>query len=39
MIDKMMAIKRTRIAKVIGHLSDARMQVVDRALQAWLSLD
>jgi mRNA interferase MazF len=39
MIDKMMAIKRARIAKVIGHLSEARMQAVDRALQAWLSLD
>ena len=39
MIDKMMAIKRTRIARVIGHLSEARMQAVDRALQSWLSLD
>lgn len=39
MIDKMMAIKRARIARVIGHLSEARMQAVNRALQAWLSLD
>jgi len=39
MIDKMMAIKRARIAKVIGHLSEARIQAVDRALRAWLSLD
>jgi mRNA interferase MazF len=39
MIDKMTAIKRTRIARVIGHLSEARMQAVDRALEAWLSLD
>jgi mRNA-degrading endonuclease toxin of MazEF toxin-antitoxin module len=39
MIDKMMAIKRARIAKVIGHLSDARMQAVNGALLAWLSLD
>jgi mRNA interferase MazF len=38
MIDKMMAIKRDRIAKVIGHLSEARMRIVDRALEAWLSL-
>jgi mRNA-degrading endonuclease toxin of MazEF toxin-antitoxin module len=33
-----MAIKRDRIAKVIGHLSEARMRIVDRALEAWLSL-
>ncbi len=39
MIDKMMAIKRARIAKVIGHLSEARMQAVNGALRAWLSLD
>jgi mRNA interferase MazF len=39
MIDKMMAIKRARIARVIGHLSEPRMRAVDRALQAWLALD
>ena len=39
MIDKMMAIKRARIAKVIGRLSEARMHAVDRALQMWLALD
>ncbi len=39
MVDKMMAIKRARIAKVIGHLSEARMQAADRAIRAWLSLD
>jgi mRNA interferase MazF len=39
MIDKMTAITRTRIARVIGHLSEARMQAVDRAFEAWLSLD
>jgi len=39
MIDKMMAIKRARIVKVIGHLTGARMQPVNRALLAWLSLD
>jgi mRNA interferase MazF len=39
MIDKMMAIKRERVAKVIGRLSHTRMQVVDRALETWLSLD
>jgi mRNA-degrading endonuclease toxin of MazEF toxin-antitoxin module len=38
-IDKMMAIKRARIAKVIGRLSEARMHAVDRALQMWLALD
>jgi len=38
MIDKMMAIKRERVAKVIGHLSETRMLAVDRALGEWLSL-
>jgi mRNA interferase MazF len=38
MIDNMAAIRRDRIAKVIGHLSEARMRIVDRALEAWLSL-
>jgi mRNA interferase MazF len=39
MIDKMMAIKRDRIAKLVGHLSEARMRIVNGALRAWLSLD
>ena len=39
MIDKMMAIKRARISKVIGHLTESRMQTVNCALRAWLSLD
>jgi mRNA-degrading endonuclease toxin of MazEF toxin-antitoxin module len=39
MIDKMMAIKRARIAKVIGRLSEVRMHAVDHALQMWLALD
>jgi len=38
MIDKMMAVKRERIAQVIGHLDSRLMQEVDRALQTWLSL-
>ena len=38
MIDKMMAVRRERIAKVIGHLSDTRMQAVDQALRDWLSV-
>lgn len=36
MIDKMMAIKRERIARVIGHVDAPVMQRVDRALQVWL---
>jgi mRNA interferase MazF len=39
MIDKMAAIKRERIAKVIGRAGILSMQEVDRALQLWLAID
>lgn len=38
MIDKMMAIKRERIGKVIGRAGAAAMREIDRALRAWLGL-
>jgi mRNA interferase MazF len=39
MVDKMMAIRRERIARVIGHLDTARMIAVDRALRLWLAIE
>lgn len=39
MIDKMMAIKRERIDRVIGRADGALMQRVDRALKTWLGVD
>lgn len=38
MIDKVMAIKRERIGRVIGRASGAAMREADRALRAWLAL-
>ena len=39
MIDKMMAVKRERIAKVIGRLDTRILRGVDRALRSWLQVD
>ena len=39
MIDKIMAVKRERIEKRIGHLSASQMTHVNRALRLWLELD
>ena len=39
MIDKMNAIKREKINRVIGRASAISMQEVDRALQLWLAID
>ncbi len=39
MVDKMMAIKRQRIAQVIGHVNGASMRRIDRSLQIWLTRD
>ncbi len=39
MIDKIMAVKRERIGKRIGHLSASQMAQVSRALRLWLELD
>lgn len=36
MIDKMMAVKRERISRVIGSLDFARMQEVAEAVRRWL---
>jgi mRNA interferase MazF len=38
MIDKMMAIKRERISRVIGRVDAARMQEVGQALRRWLEV-
>ena len=38
MIDKVMAIKRERIARVIGRVREEGMQEVDDALRLWLHL-
>jgi mRNA interferase MazF len=39
MIDKMMAIRRERIARAIGRVDPPRMREVDRALQRWLAVE
>ena len=39
MVDKLMAVKRERIDKVIGRLSDGEMSIVDRALRLWLDVE
>jgi mRNA-degrading endonuclease toxin of MazEF toxin-antitoxin module len=39
MIDKMMAIKRERIDRIIGRADGASMQRVDRAVKIWLGID
>ena len=39
MVDKMMAIRRERIASVIGRIDAVRMREVDRALQTWLAIE
>ena len=38
MIDKMMAVKRERIAKVIGRADARHMHAVDQALRIWLQV-
>ena len=38
MIDKVMAIKRERIARVIGRVRDERMREVGDAIRLWLHL-
>jgi len=38
MIDKMTAVDREKISKVIGRLDAGTMQKVDRALQTWLAV-
>jgi mRNA interferase MazF len=38
MVDKITAVKRTRIRQRIGHVSRARMQLIDAALRTWLGL-
>ena len=38
MIDKVTAIKRERIARVIGRVREERMQEVNDALRLWLHL-
>ena len=39
MIDKMMAIKRERISRLIGRADGALMQQIDRAVKIWLGFD
>lgn len=39
MVDKVTAIKRERIAKLIGRLDSSVMNLVDRALRQWLQID
>lgn len=38
MVDKVMAVRRTRIGKKIGRLSNTQMADVDQALRIWLEL-
>lgn len=38
MVDKITAIKRARIRGRIGHISPARMGLIDSALRTWLEL-
>ena len=38
MIDKIMAVKRERIARVIGRVDTRNLRDVDRALRNWLQL-
>lgn len=38
MVDKLSAVRRHRIRKRVGRLSDAQMEVVDRAIRMWLDL-
>lgn len=37
-VDKVISIRRERIAQVIGHASATRMEQVDQALRRWLML-
>ena len=39
MVDKITAIRRERIARVIGRMETAEMAKVDRALRAWLEIE
>ena len=39
MIDKAVSVPRTRVGTVIGHLDDALMLTVSRALSSFLGLD
>lgn len=39
MIDKLMALKRDRIRRRVGHLRPADMRAVEEALQVWLGLE
>lgn len=39
MIDKVTAVKRGRVGKTIGRLSDNEMAHVDEALRTWLDLE
>jgi mRNA interferase MazF len=39
MVDKVMAIKRERVSRVIGHLPGRSLERVNRALSTWLSVD
>ncbi|MGA2185176.1 MAG: type II toxin-antitoxin system PemK/MazF family toxin [Bryobacteraceae bacterium] len=39
MVDKMMAIRRERIASVIGRVDAVRMKRIDHALQLWLVIE
>jgi mRNA interferase MazF len=38
MVDKMMAIKRQRISKKVGRITEAEIAQVDRALLLWLGI-
>jgi hypothetical protein len=38
MVDKLSAVSRHRIRKRVGRLSDAQMEMVDRAIRMWLDL-
>jgi mRNA interferase MazF len=38
MVDKIMAVKRERIAKRVGRISEAEMAEVSRALMLWLGV-
>jgi mRNA-degrading endonuclease toxin of MazEF toxin-antitoxin module len=38
MVDKLSAVSHHRIRKRVGTLSDAQMEVVDRAIRMWLDL-
>lgn len=37
-VDKIMTVRRERIVKVIGHLGDADMLRINRALAVWIGL-